>query len=62
MMGGIVTLIIIFLKCLAPHNSKQHFINKLTLQVLMALKSPYYTPPPKEVIKAWKAEIHETTM
>ena len=44
MMGGIVTLIIILLNCLAQHNSRQHFINGMTFQVLMALKSPYYTP------------------
>ena len=40
MMGGIVILIIILFKCLTQHISRQHSINKATLQVLMALKNP----------------------
>ena len=61
MMGGIVILIIILFKCLTQHTSRQHSINKATLQVLMALENPGCEPQ-KEVIKAWMAEIHETTM
>ena len=40
MMGGTVILIIILFKCLTQHTSRQHSINKATLQVLMALKNP----------------------
>ena len=60
-MGGIVILIIILFKCLAQHISRQHSIIKATLQVLMALKNPNYNHP-NEVIKAWMAEIRDTTM
>ena len=63
MMGGMIILIIILFKCLTQHISRQHSINKATLQVLMALEnSRLQPPPPKEVIKAWMAKIHETTM
>ena len=48
MMGGII-LIIILLKCLTQHISRQHSINKVTLQVLNALKNPDCDLP-KEVI------------
>ena len=56
MMGGIVILIIILFKCLLQHISRQCSINKVMLQVLMALKNPNCNPP-KEVIEAWMAEI-----
>ena len=61
MMGGIVILIIILFKCLTQHISMQCSINKIALQVLMALEKSQLQPP-KEVIKLWMAEIHETTM
>ena len=44
MMRGIVILIIILFMCFTQHISMQCSINKTALQVLMALKSPYYTP------------------
>lgn len=40
MMGGIVILIISLFMCLTQHISRQCSINKLTLQVLMALENP----------------------
>ena len=61
MMGGIVILIIILFKCLTQHISRQCSINKAALQVLMALENLSFGLP-KEVIKAWMAEICETTM
>lgn len=59
-MGGIVILIINWVKCLAQHISRQQSINKATLQVLMALDNFDYSlthPTTKEVIKAWMAEV-----
>lgn len=44
MMGGIVILIIILLKCFVQHISRQCSINKVTLQVLMALKNLNHAP------------------
>ena len=38
-LGGIVILIIILFKCFEQHISRQHSMNKVTLQVLMALKN-----------------------
>lgn len=61
MMGGTVIRIIILFKCLTQCISKQHSINKVTLQVLIVLKNPNCIPS-KEVIKAWMAEICKTTM
>lgn len=61
MMGGMIILIIILLKCLTQHISRQHSINKVTLQVLMALENTNHGTL-KEVIKVCVAEIHETTM
>lgn len=43
-MGGIIILIIILLKCFVLQISRQCFINKATLQVLMALKNPDRAP------------------
>lgn len=48
MMGGIVLLIIILFKYLEQHISKRHSINKVTLQVLMALKNSGCTPLPSK--------------
>ena len=61
MMGGKVILITILFKWLTQHISRQHSISKLTLWVLMAPENPDCGPP-KKVIKAWMADISETTM
>jgi hypothetical protein len=61
MMGGTVILIITLLKCFVQHISRQSSINKVTLQVLMALENTNHGTL-KEVIKVCVAEIHETTM
>ena len=45
MMGGTVILIITLLKCLVQHISRQSSINKVTLQVLMALEKSQLQPP-----------------
>jgi hypothetical protein len=55
MMGGIFTLIITLFKCLAQHISMQPSINNA------ALENPDCGPT-KKMIKAWMAEIHETTI
>ena len=62
MMGGIVILIIILFKCLTQHISRQHSIKKGDIPGADGSRKSRLQAPLKEVIKAWMAEILETTM
>ncbi|KAL6090925.1 hypothetical protein STEG23_023798, partial [Scotinomys teguina] len=46
---------------LRKHGSQQRHINKMTLQLLMALENPDHRPP-KEVIRAWLTEIRAASV